>query len=544
MNVLLIVPRYSFENYAFYEYPFPVGLSYIAAVIKKSGNFLKAINLNHFSGKTDIIIENELNKQNYDIVCSGSNARGYHYMDEIIKVCRKHKTNPIVIIGGPIITTEPELIFKSLRPDIGVIGEGEEIIVEILEWTKTKNQKTLEKINGIIFVDKEKNIRITEKRKIISNLNLIPFPDFESLDYMTYLKNLSSSADFCNNPFDHPRTYSLICSRSCPFQCTFCYHDGYYRQRSLDNVFEEIEYAIKKYQINSINIFDDCFAINKERFVEFCQRIQKIRNNLNYELKWMCQLTVKSADFDTLKLLKQSGCNTVSLGFESYSPEVLKSMKKPITPEMIDSAFKNAMKLGITVGGNFIFGDVAETIETSNITLDYWKNECLGQLGLSFIQPYPGSEIYKHCLEKGIITDKLDFIKNKLSTSVAFWYNMTDKMSDEEIKKLRKDVLDAQAKYCKFIVPDKMKKDNNPRCYKIIVTCPFCNKKIIYKNFRIIKKYWFFFGIGSATVCRNCNKRFFIVSRIEKFAYKNYVSVRKIRDFLERLRINIKKKNV
>ncbi len=90
---------------------------------------------------------------------------------------------------------------------------------------------------------------------------------------------------------------------------------------------------------------------------------------------------------------------------------------------------------------------------------DFWKNFCEGQVQLGFIQAYPGSEIYNHCVKKGIIKDELDYIKNKMAHQN--WLNMTDKMTDEEILQLKKEMLDAaKIKYYKFIVPLKIKKDN------------------------------------------------------------------------------------
>ncbi|HOI19085.1 MAG TPA: radical SAM protein [Candidatus Woesearchaeota archaeon] len=541
MKILMIVPKYCIEETKFYGYPFPVGIGYIVSVVKKSNFDLHSINLNHFDKKVETVISDELDRNKYDVVMTGNNSMGYKITKRIIEVVKNHKTAPIFILGGAIITTEPEFLFEDLKPDIGVIGEGEETVVEVLKELEKGNRYNLHNIKGIIFREKETNkIFKTEPRQVIQNIDLIPFPDFEELGYLEFLENLNSSTDFCSNPFDSPKVYCISCSRSCPFQCTFCYHDNSYRQRSLDNIFQELEMAVKKYKINSIRTYDDCFSINKERLIEFCNRMIELKSKIDWELKWSCQMTVHSAELETLKLMKEAGCNVIGFGFESYSPAVLKSMKKPITPKMIDTALKNTIQAKIALGANFIFGDVAETKETAKETLDYWIKECKGQVGLSFIQPYTGSAIYYHCINKGIIKDKLDFVRNKMTTGIAMWYNMTDNMTDFEIKRLKKDVLDYQAKGCYFVSPIRIVKEKKPNTYKVTVRCPFCKQAITYRNFRIDFKYFFFYGIGSATVCRNCNMRFFIVSKIEKWAYKHYSLVRGLRDFLEEIKIKFK----
>ena len=116
----------------------------------------------------------------------------------------------------------------------------------------------------------------------------------------------------------------------------------------------------------------------KKRLLEFCDGIKKLKSEISWDLKWSPQLTVHSVDGDLLKIMKEAGCELISYGFESFSPIVLKSMGKPITPQQIDNAIKETLKAKIAIQANFIFGDIAETKETAEETLNYWKNHCKG----------------------------------------------------------------------------------------------------------------------------------------------------------------------
>lgn len=60
MDVLLIVPRYSFENTKFYDYAFPIGLGYISSAISNSKHNLECLNLNHLNGNIEEIIAKKL----------------------------------------------------------------------------------------------------------------------------------------------------------------------------------------------------------------------------------------------------------------------------------------------------------------------------------------------------------------------------------------------------------------------------------------------------------------------------------------------------
>lgn len=518
MNILIIIPRYILSDKKNYEYMFPLGLGYISSVIKKEGYAPDCLNLNHFEGSVSEIVKNSLDKKEYDLICTGHMGIGYSTIEKIIKSVKIHYSKPKIILGGAIITPEPEFIFEALKPDFGIIGEGEETIIELLD--AINNNKPFHKVNGIIYWDNGKP-NITNPRNLINDLDSLPLPDFQGLDFEEQLNNMSANSS-PYGLYDFPRTYPIMSSRGCPFHCTFCYHclGIKYRTRSIPNVISELKIAIKKYKINIVSIYDDLFSLDKKRLYDFCDKIKKIIKNLPWECKWTCQLSVINVDKEMLSVLKDSGCYAVSFGFESYSQKVLNSMKKPITPQQIDNAIKLTLEAGLVIQGNFIFGDKAETKETAKTTLDYWKNECSGQIHIGFVQPYPGSELYDLCIKKRIITDKLEFIKNKMY--YFNWFNMTDSMADEDILSLKKEILDARKKYSKYAVPLKMKKRGDyVSRYDLSAKCPFCLEVSDYNN-NFIQDKWVYI---IPTACKNCKMRFNIVSSLYRLGVKHHYNL-------------------
>jgi anaerobic magnesium-protoporphyrin IX monomethyl ester cyclase len=529
MKILIIVPRYLLTKKKNYEYYFPLGLGYISSTLKNAGYSVDCLNLNHNEGIIDDIILNALDKVKYDFVCTGHIGIGYQIIDKILKTTRNHRSNPKIILGGAIITSEPQLIFESLKPDIGVIGEGEKTIIELL--SNIERMGNLKNVKGIIFKDKNGKIIVTDPQEQIMDLDSIPIPDFDGLGYKEQLENLSSASDSLAL-FDYPRIYTILGSRGCAFKCTFCYHclGNKFRTRSINNLMEEIEIAVKKYNINIIGLNDDLFSLDRNRLFDFCTQIKKLINSTGKEIKWGCQLSVRDIDKELMLNLKESGCAAVSFGFESFSQKVLKSMKKPITPQQIENAINLTLETGLSLQGNFIFGDIAETVETAKETLDFFKNKCNGQVNLGFIQPYPGSEIYNHCINNGIIKDKLDFIKNKMN--ITNWFNMTKEMTDSDIYKLKKEISNTRNKYIKYVVPEKITKDNIDDRYNLLVKCPFCEKKTTYKNMHIHDRLVYSFWVA----CRHCTLRFHIVSTVYKLGLKHYQKI----DFLRKCYLLIK----
>ena len=533
INTLIIIPRYNLTNEINYRYAFPLGLSFISAALKQAGFHVDCLNLNHCKGHINTIVSDSLSKKAYSYVGTGSNSLLYDVIEKILNTVREHPSRPKIVLGGPIITSEPETIFNALNPDYAVIGEGEKTIVELLEYIEYG--KNIEEVKGIGYRDNDGKAIFTLRRDAIEDLDALPFPDFEGIGFKKQLAHMYTNNDYINNVSDSPRVYPLLASRGCPFKCTFCYHYEMYRARSMDSIMEELRLAVNAYGINIISIFDECFSIKKGRISEFCERVKKLQKELSCDLKWSCQMTVNSVDKDILEQMKEAGCDSISYGFESYSPVVLRSMHKPVTAEQIDKAFHETLDAGIAVQANFIFGDVAETLETATHTLNYWKEKCKGQVNLDFIQPYPGSEIYNHCLRKGLITDKLDFIKNHIASGTTF--NMTDKMTDEEFKQLKKDVFDAESKYREQVRPLSVNKMRD-RIYSFKVKCPYCSKTTVYKNCYVKNRFTYGFNI----VCRNCHMRFFVVSLVQKIAYSHYSKIRDIRVFQKSLLKRIKKK--
>ncbi len=519
LKILLVVPRYNLTNKIDYNYTFPLGLGYISSTVKNAGYDVSVLNLNHNNGTIAEIMKTELDKQDYDIIGTGHTGMGYSVIKKTTEFAREHKSKPKVIIGGAVITPDPETMFGALKPDYAVVSEGEKTVLDLLECIE--NNGDPKDVKGIVYRNESGKISITPPREPIEDIDAIPAPDFEGLGFKEFLDHQYTNRYYYNNQFDYPRTYPMLCSRSCPFQCTFCYHaiGTKYRERTMANITEELEHAVTAYKINMVNLYDDLFSYKKERVYEFCNLIENLREKVGWEIKWTCQLAVITVDKEMLNRMKESGCDIISYGFESYSPEVLKSMRKPITPQQIDSAFKSTVEAKMSVQANFIFGDPAETKETAKQTLDYWKNNCEGQVSLLFIQPYPGSAIHKLCLEKGLIKDKLHYVENDMNRTVIF--NMTNNMTDKELIELNEEMQKLRMQYGKFVIPKHVKRidgQTDEARYEVNVQCPFCKDDLVFKNFYLQNELMYL----SYIICRNCNMRFNVLSPLMKLSKDIY----------------------
>lgn len=500
MNFLLIAPRYIDRDGQYYE--FPLGLCYLSAVLKQQGYTVHCLNLNHFS-EADLpgLLHDTIIGNNIEVVCTGGLSTHYNKIWSLLNEIGMIKKDLITIVGGGIISSEPELMHRSLGFDIGVIGEGEETLVELAGALSTN--RDLADIPGLIFRNHDGESVKTSPRSSIIDLDSLPYPDYEGFGVTHYLELQRPNDNYYLYPFDKPRILPIISSRSCPFNCTFCFHPigNQYRQRSLESFFKEVEYLVDTYQINMLAILDELFSFNEARLHEFCHRMK------SFKLKWIAQMRVAGMSADTLALLKQSGLFYISYGIESASPIVLKSMKKHIRVEQLDNTLSLTREAGIGIQGNFLFGDPAETWETAMETLAWWKKNSKYQINLTPIIPYPGCQDYNLCVERGLIPDRLGFI-----TSGCPSLNMTG-MSDETYSAMFQAIV--QATYENRIMAKVLSVDREmfddlkgTPLYTLKTECPHCGSCNTYKNFH--KDELEIFKLA----CRQCNQRYDMSSMV------------------------------
>lgn len=418
MNILLVLPRI-FANLSEPEH-FPIGMAYVSSSLKKAGNNVQILNLNLEEGSVKSLIRDRINKYNIEIVEVGGLVTHYWMVKEVLDSVKEIDPKIYTLVGGGIVTGDPELAMEALQSaDFGVFGEGE---ITNNEVTRAINGEIkYSEVNGLIYRARFEDVcadkfacRKNLPREEIKDLDSIPWPDYEGF-------NLGKMLELA------PKRYvTMSTGRSCMFHCTFCFHTSgqKYRQRSLDGFFDELNYLVDNYRIDNIYITDELFANDKDRLFEFCDRIK------NYDILWSIQLRVNVVTKELLMLLKNSGCIIISLGLESADNRVLKSMKKGITIEMIERALKCCKDVGIEAHGAFIFGDIAENEETIENTLTWWRNHREYNIGLALIQVYPGTFLYQYACEKGIISDKVRFIQQGCP------YINVSQLNDKEYKKL------------------------------------------------------------------------------------------------------------
>jgi anaerobic magnesium-protoporphyrin IX monomethyl ester cyclase len=368
----------------------PTNLMYLASSLEKESYSVKIVDddlLQMGYEKVSEMAEN-LNPQLVGVTATTSTIKSALKYVELIK---NILPNSLTAIGGPHTTFMPyETLKSSENLDVVVIGEGEETIVDLVNHS-TESSHDLEDVRGIVYRNlKNGNLKTTQKRPLIKDLDTLPFPARHLVPFDSYGAS-------------QKQTGGIITSRGCVYNCNYCSSSlimgKKFRSRSPDNVVDEIEELTDKYQITDIGFMDDTFMLNKRRANDIADEI-KARD---LDLSFVASSRVDSVDQNLLQNLKNSGLKTIYYGVESGSQRILDLMKKGITLKQAEDAVKSAKNADLEVLTSFILGYPGETEEDMNKTIDFSTKLDSDYSQYSILTPFPGTPIYNELKEKDLI---------------------------------------------------------------------------------------------------------------------------------------------
>jgi len=394
MKVLLIQPNYR-SIYAYAEkkeitpiFP-PLGLAYIAAVLKKNKIEVKILEANAHD-LNHIQITKCIQEYSPDFVGITSTTSLIEEAHEIAKLCPK---NIKVVIGGVHASSMPEETMKTFeRFDYLVRGEGEFTMLELVQ------KKSISKIKGLSYRKNRKIIHNSD-RAVNERLDELPFPARELLPMNKYF-----SVGAKQKPSDY-----ILSSRGCPYQCIFCadhlVHGRKFRFRSPEDIINEVE-EIYKRGAKDWDFVDDNFTLISERVEKFCEIM--IQKGLNKKMSWRCSNGIRADKVtpELLKKMKKAGCYMVSLGIESGNEKILQNMKKSTNLEKIRQAVKWCKEAGIETRGLFMFGNLGENASTMEDTIEFAKSLDLDTATFHITIPFPNTDYWKIINKEGKIYPK------------------------------------------------------------------------------------------------------------------------------------------
>ncbi len=304
---------------------------------------------------------------------------------QIVKSC----TAARVIMVGPHVSALPEetLAAAAGAVDAACIGEYDYTVRDIVR------SEELGAVEGIAYYS-DGAVARTAPRRLIENLDELPFPAWHHLDLRRY--------------FDGGKLYpyvDVISGRGCPNRCSFCLwpqvvHGTRYRFRSAKNVVDELAYDIRLFpRVKHGEFFfeDDTFTVDKRRAIGICEEI--LRRNL--KITFSVNARVDSADRELFAVMKRAGCRELLVGFESGVQKILDGCNKNIRIEQSRAFMGLAKAAGLDVHGCFVIGLPGETEATARQTVDFALSLGLHTVQFSGAVPFPGTAFFELAEREG-----------------------------------------------------------------------------------------------------------------------------------------------
>ncbi len=367
-------------------YP-PLGILYVAAYAEKhSGHKIELLDALAERLSYDNLGQ-KIKEIGPDVV--GITTMSFTIIDVLksIEVIRRELPHVKIVLGGPHVHLYPEETINLKGVDYLVLGEGELAFKELLDAIERKI--SMHEVKGIVF-KKDGRIINTGPRELIDNLDELPFP----------ARHLTHIGRYYSLMAKRTPITTMFTSRGCPYRCIFCDrpHLGKkFRARSPKNVVDEMEQGVNM-GIKEFFIYDDTFTIDRKRVFDICAEIK----NRRLDIGWDIRARVNNVDSQMLKALKAAGCERVHFGVESGNTEILKILKKDITLEKAREAFKETKKAGLDILAYFMIGSPGETKKEIQDTISFAKSLSPDYAHFTILTPFPGTEVYKLALSKGI----------------------------------------------------------------------------------------------------------------------------------------------
>jgi len=321
------------------------------------------------------------------------------------KLVKEVSSDIITVLGGVYATVSYKSIHKDLNFDYICVGEGEYTFQQLLSYLNGNGEFPQEGFLG----RKQGEITNPEKvqRTLIENLDELPFPAWDLVDYNRYTKRVGKIT------IDHPYTFPytrLMTSRGCPVGCTFCEVEvisgGPFRDKSAQVVIDELKLFKEEYGIKAFMIDDDNFFINRKRVRE----ILGMMLDQNLQMEWKAHaVPVFNIDEDIVDLMKASGCRSVALAIESGSERVLKDIiRKPVKLDQVRRICKRIRETGMDLVANFIIGFPTETWSEIRQTFAFAEELQINYSKFFIATPLEGTILHDMVMDNNLLAAHAD----------------------------------------------------------------------------------------------------------------------------------------
>lgn len=307
----------------------------------------------------------------------------------LARIVKRVLPDTLVVVGGFQLTCYPRECLSFPCIDMGVVGDGEETMLEIVQAVAA--DRSTWGIAGTWQRDPSTGEPVAAPpRPALRDLDSLPFAARDLFPNERY------RAITIARPFA-----TMVTARGCPYSCRYCGQSASherYRARSAESVFEEVRFLAGQ-GFKEVIFFDETFTVDRERIALLCTRLV----GAGVRIPWTCRTRVDLVDRELLELMRSAGCRRLQMGIESGSPEILRKMGRRIDLAQVERGFALAEEVGFERRGYFMLGYLDETEEQAAQTVDLACRMRLDWASFSRVIGLPATPLYEEMMARGLL---------------------------------------------------------------------------------------------------------------------------------------------
>ncbi|HEY2117358.1 MAG TPA: radical SAM protein [Candidatus Angelobacter sp.] len=353
----------------------PVGVLSLAAVLEAKDlqpevvdlnrvyyDWLKQTNRSQNSAEADFcsFAGSYFAARDFDLFGFSTVCSSYPVTLRIAAEVKRAHPKSAVVLGGPQASV---VDIATLRAypfiDLVVRGEAEQTLPALVN--ALAGDGALAAIPGITFRQQNEIVR-NPAAPLVADLDALPFPAFHLFPDVR-----------------HCRHFPLELGRGCPFSCTFCSTNDFFRRnfrlKSPAQMIADMRRVQQTYGINSFELVHDMFTVDRKRVVAFCEALLEAkRKNAEDAFIWGCSARTDCVDEELIALMSRAGCRGIFFGIETGSRRMQKIIDKGLdlndSAERVRSCDKFKINTAVSLMAGFPDETMADLRDTAAFFVD------------------------------------------------------------------------------------------------------------------------------------------------------------------------------
>jgi radical SAM superfamily enzyme YgiQ (UPF0313 family) len=333
----------------------PLGVLSLAAVLEAGGLEPEVVDLNrlyyafHHSPKQTsadfcAFVASHLANVDAEFFGFSTVCSSYPLTIRIASEVKRLHPGSVVGLGGPqasVVDMQTLRAFPAI--DLVVRGEAEHTLPQLLN--ALAGRSAMSTVAGVTFREGSEPVRTPDAPAIL-DLDSLPFPALHLIPHA-----------------EAAHVIPLELGRGCPFACTFCSTNDFFRRRfrlkSPERVLAEMRAVNAAYGVDTFDLVHDMFTVDRKRVVAFCEAMLAA----DEKFTWGCSARTDCIDDELIELMARAGCRGLFFGIETGSQRMQRIIDKGLNLAEAADRVRSCDRFRIKTAVSLIAGFHEETVD-------------------------------------------------------------------------------------------------------------------------------------------------------------------------------------